>query len=145
MHSRRDRGPSSLSIALLWLASAVVVGPISWITAPASASANYGLSVTGWFAGFAVAYFILERVRLGFSRVGAWFHLGLMTLGTMLITVPYFVLNTIQIPTSGPAMIALYRTLSTITTLGYGFSLLGLAVFVGVLVHTVWIAGRTRT
>ena len=142
MQNSPHRGPFSLSMALLWFVSAIVA--ICWITAPAPATANYGLSVAGWFAGFAVAYFILERVRLRFSRVGAWVHFGLMTLGTMLITVPYFVLNTIQIPASGPGMIALYRTLSTVTTVGYGFNLLGLASFIGVLVHAVWIAIRTR-
>ncbi|WGM48745.1 hypothetical protein KOAAANKH_03652 [Brevundimonas sp. NIBR10] len=132
-------------MALLWLVSAVTIGPISWIIAPASALAHYGLSVAGLFATFAVVYFILERARLRFSRVGAWVHFGLMTLGTVLITGPYFVLNTIPVPTAGPEMIALYRTLSTITTFGYGFSLLGLAVFIGALVHTAWIAVRTRT
>ena len=132
-------------MGLLWFVSAVAIGPISWIVAPASDMAHYGLSIAGWFAAFAVVYFILERVRLRFSRVGAWLHFGLMTLGTMLITGPHFVLNTIQVPTAGLEMIALYRTVSTATTVGYGFSVLSLAVFIGVLVQSVWIAVRTRT
>ena len=145
MPNRRDRGPFSLPMGLLWFVSAVAIGPISWIIAPASALAQYGLSGAGWFAAFAIVYFILERVRLRFSRVGAWFHFGLITLGTVLITGPYFVLNAIPVPTAAPQMVALYRTINAATTVGYGFSLLGLAVFIGVLVQSVWIAVRTRT
>ena len=66
-------------------------------------------------------------------------------MGTVLITGPYFVLNAIPVPTAAPQMVALYRTINAATTVGYGFSLLGLAVFIGVLVQSVWIAVRTRT
>lgn len=137
----REQAARQPSIPMLWVVGAVVIFLASWLGPNLSSLHrgdglfsmspffHYSLSVGVWFLAFSGGYLLIERLELPFGRAASYTHFGLLALGTMLIIAPSVALGWFPDPVANDDIVALFRLLNGIAMLGYGLTLLALAVF----------------
>lgn len=141
--SRRGARPRTAAIPTAWLAGAVILAILSGSMLFGKAmpidnsrvydivaSGHYAISLALTFLVFAGVYFLFDAIfALSYRRGLGWGHFGLMAAGALFIASPPTVLRlTSPWPLAARAE-QTFVVFSTVPTLGYLLTLVGLALF----------------
>jgi cytochrome c oxidase subunit 1 len=138
-----------LSLPLLWLGGMIAVGLIGAAEIPGPgadyslhdtdyviAHVHYTLSVAAAFAVFAFAYWLMDRLMSrGYSRALGVLHFAATLAGMVLIAVPILAVRAFDLSRARP--VETFQALSRVSSVGYLLSLVGTAIFAGVLIDAV--------